>query len=77
MDINETKLELVQIILKTEEVELLEQVKQILSPTGEDWWNLISEEERISIEEGLAQANQGETVPHEKVMESIRARFKK
>lgn len=38
-----------------------------------DWWDEISAEERSDIEEGLAQADRGETVPHEEVM----AKYKK
>ncbi len=38
-----------------------------------DWWDEISAEERAEIEEGLAEADRGETVPHEEVM----AKYKK
>ena len=37
------------------------------------WWDEISAEERAEIEEGLAEADRGETVPHEEVM----AKYKK
>lgn len=33
-----------------------------------DWWDLISEEEKAAIEEGIAQADRGEIIPHEEVM---------
>jgi predicted transcriptional regulator len=38
-----------------------------------DWWDEISMEEKSDIEEGLAQADRGQVVPHHKVME----RYKK
>jgi predicted transcriptional regulator len=38
-----------------------------------DWWDEISVEEKSDIEEGLAQADRGQVVPHHKVME----RYKK
>jgi thiamine pyrophosphate-dependent acetolactate synthase large subunit-like protein len=76
MNINETKLELVKIILDTKEEALLEQVKEILSPEG-DWWDKLSAQEKAAIDEGLAQANRGELIPHEQVMEEISKRFKK
>ena len=76
MNINETKLELVKIILDTKEEALLEQVKEILSPEG-DWWDKLNAQEKAAIDEGLAQANRGELIPHEQVMEEIAKRFKK
>jgi hypothetical protein len=76
MNINETKLELVKIILETKEEALLMQVKGILSPEG-DWWEKLSVQEKAAIDEGLAQANRGELVPHEQVMEEITKRYKK
>lgn len=76
MNIHETKLELVKIILDTKEEALLEQVKEILSPEG-DWWDKLNAQEKAAIDEGLAQANRGELIPHEQVMEEITKRFKK
>ena len=62
MNIHETKLELVKIILNTKEEALLEQVKEILSPEG-DWWDKLNAQEKAAIDEGLAQANRGELIP--------------
>ena len=33
-----------------------------------DWWDQPSKEEKAEIEEGLAQADRGEVVPHKEVM---------
>ena len=33
-----------------------------------DWWDQLSKEEKAEIEEGLAQADRGEVVPHKEVM---------
>jgi len=38
-----------------------------------DWWDTISEEERAEIEQGIAEADRGELIPHEEVM----AKYKK
>jgi predicted transcriptional regulator len=32
-----------------------------------DWWDQLSKEEKAEIEEGLAQADRGEVVPHKEV----------
>ena len=37
-----------------------------------DWWDEISAGERMAIETGLKQMEQGKTTPHEKVMEKHR-----
>lgn len=38
----------------------------------QDWWDTISDEERAQTEEGLSQANKGEGIPHDKVMEKYK-----
>ena len=76
MSLTETKLELVQIILQTEETELLEQVRQILSPVQDDWWDIISIEDKQAIEEGVLQAERGEHVSHEAVIKMVNDHFK-
>jgi len=38
-----------------------------------DWWDQLSKEEKTETEEGLAQADRGEVVPHKEVM----AKYKK
>lgn len=38
-----------------------------------DWWDELTEDERVEIEEGLVQANKGEIVSHKQVM----AKYKK
>lgn len=43
------------------------------SEKEQDWWDIISDEERAEIEQGLAEADRGEVIPHEEVM----AKYKK
>ena len=68
MNLKAKKLELVQLILNTDKPALLEKDK--------DWWNEISESERKAIEESLAEADDGQLIPHAKVMEEVRAKYK-
>ncbi len=42
----------------------------------EEFWNQLSDEQRVAIEEGLAQLKRGEGVPHEKVMQEVKTKFK-
>ncbi len=55
---------------------ILNAVKTLLSDkvvAKTDWWDTVSDEERIEIEKGLAEADRGEVISHEKVM----AKYKK
>ncbi|OFY69004.1 MAG: hypothetical protein A2Y71_01180 [Bacteroidetes bacterium RBG_13_42_15] len=76
MNIQAKKLELVQRILNTNKPSLLEKINKIFEQEGEtDWWDELSDEERASIQEGLDQLDRGEGIPHEKVMEEMKAKY--
>ena len=69
MNIDATKLELVQLLLKVEEESTLYKVKSILKKEiSRDWWDDLSKEEKNDIEIGIAQNEKGETTPHSEVM---------
>ena len=57
---------------------LLHIVHGIFKADGErkDWWDEISEEQRLAIDEGLAQLDRGEGIPHEKVMKEVGEKYK-
>jgi len=55
----------------------LRHIKALLESASGDWWNTISEAERAAIEEGLAQADRGEVVPHEQAWNQLLASRKK
>jgi len=76
MNIQAKKLELVQRILNTNKPSLLEKISKIFEQEGEtDWWDELSDEERESIQEGLNQLERGEGIPHEKIMQEIKAKY--
>lgn len=68
MDIEATKLELMQLILNTKKESILKKIKKIYQEESSDWWTEMSAEEQAEIEEGLRQAEAGELVSHESVM---------
>jgi predicted transcriptional regulator len=78
MKIIELKSDLHQLIDNINDVTILNAVKVLLSKKeeGSDWWNEISEAERKLIEQGLAEADRGEFIPHEQVMKEARAKYK-
>jgi len=77
MNLQAKKLELVQMILNTEKPTVLAKVEAVFkNEKGADWWDEIGESERNAIEEGLAEADRGELIPHEEVMKEVRAKYK-
>jgi hypothetical protein len=77
MNLQAKKLELVQLILNTRKPLTLKKVEEVLKKDREeDWWDGISDAERKSIEQGLAEADRGELIPHEQVMREVKAKYK-
>jgi len=75
MDVIELRTELHNMIDKISDRNILDAVKTLLSgkaTTATDWWDTISDEERAEIEQGLAEADRGEVIPHEEVMEKYK-----
>lgn len=75
MNLQAKKLELVQLIINTEKPSILQKVEDVFKKKA-DWWDEISEDERKSIEKGLAEADRGELIPHEQVMKELKSRYK-
>jgi hypothetical protein len=66
MDIQVEKLKLIRWLTNiTDENVIAELVA--LRHKKQDWWDEISAEEKAEIEEGLGQADRGETTPHEEI----------
>jgi predicted transcriptional regulator len=68
MDIQAEKLELINWLSNLKDVEVLNRFIALRKQQETDWWDLISDEEKREIEEGLQQIERGEVVPHEEVM---------
>jgi len=73
MNIQATKIDLIHWLTELKDTNTLKQLKAIKE--GQDWWEMISEEDRGSIDEGLAQLDRGEGIPHEQVMKEAREKF--
>lgn len=71
MNIEATKLELMELLLQSKNEALLAQVKKMFQKEEADWWNEISEEEKTSIKAGLLEADQGKTIPNQQVMKKF------
>ncbi len=73
MDIVTEKLRLIEWLAGLNDPKTLEEFISLKKKREADWWDEISEEEKLEIEEGLAQANRGEVTSHKEAI----ARYKK
>lgn len=76
MNIQAKKLELVDLILKTEKPALLEKISQILKQEkGEEWWDELPDSVKESIDIGLEQVNNGDGISNEIVLNEMKAKY--
>jgi predicted transcriptional regulator len=76
MNLQAKKLELVQLILNTEEPSILARVEAVFKKDkDDDWWDETSEAEKKAIENGITEADSGRLIPHSRVMEEIREKY--
>lgn len=69
MDILAEKLQLIEWLAKLNNTAVLKEFIALKKEQEKDWWDQIGTEEKAEIEEGIAQANRGEVVPHKEVMD--------
>ncbi len=76
MSTSDIKLQLFRLIDNTDDASLLKKFYVTLTNTVSkketDWWNTLSDKEKVAIEDGLAQVERGEVIPHEEVMKKSR-----
>jgi len=75
MDIQAEKIRLIEWLAGLNDAKTLNEFITLKKKKEVDWWDEISVEERTEIEEGLAQADKGEVVPHEEVMQKYKNRL--
>lgn len=73
MNIEATKLELMQLLLQTQKESLLKKLKNVFEEENIDWWNDMNLQEQEEINIGIAQADKAEYIEDQTVMN----RFKK
>lgn len=72
MDIQAEKIRLIEWLAGLNDTKTLNEFITLKKKKEVDWWDEISAEEQAEIEEGLAQADRGEVVPHKEVMEKYK-----
>lgn len=68
MDLQTKKLDLIKWITEVNEPSVIQKIIELKQEQQSDWWDTISEDERLEIEEGLRQADNGEVFTHDEVM---------
>jgi hypothetical protein len=67
MRIETRKLNLINWISRLNNEEMISKIEH-LQDNEKDWWDLIDEQEKSEIEQGLAEIERGETKTHQEVM---------
>ncbi|WP_265428092.1 hypothetical protein [Chryseobacterium sp. YIM B08800] len=58
------KLELIQWLSTLEDTSIIKKLVEFRKEETKDWWNSISDEEKKSIEKGIAEADENDVKPH-------------
>ena len=77
MNTTEIKTSIKNLLNETSDQKILLTVHKILSiqQNQEDWWEIITQQERDAIEEGLMQLDKGDKIAHSEVMKELRERY--
>ena len=62
MDIQSEKLELIKLLVETNDKSIIESIKNIFKSEKKDVWKELSPEEQEEIDLGIQEANRGDTV---------------
>jgi len=71
MDIQATKLQLIELLLRTEKKEILDSLLSVFKDNQSDWWDELSVEEQHEIQVGIEQMDKQQLVDHEEVMKKF------
>lgn len=66
LKIQTKKLELIQWLSSLQDLNTINKIVELKSNEDKDWWNSITNNERLAIENGLSDADNGKLNPHSK-----------
>ena len=72
MNLSATKIELAKKLLDTTDKNLIKHLKAIFTAHSDNWFEELPDSIKKSVERGLKQAKNGETIPHEVVMKKYK-----
>ncbi len=64
LSIQNKKLELIQWLSSIEDSTIIEKIMALRKKETKDWWNSISEREKLAIDQGIKDAESGKISPH-------------
>lgn len=74
MDIQASKLELMKMILETEDSSLISKMRKIISKEKKDFYDNFNEDEKMEIQYGIDQLERGESISWEEFKSNRRNR---
>ena len=72
MDIELEKLELIKLLEATNDATIIASIKKIFNASKKDFWEELTEAQKLDIEEGERQIERGEYVEYETMMKKYR-----
>jgi hypothetical protein len=69
------KNKIVEKIMESEDDILLNEIDSLLNSSKHDFWNDLPEAVKQSIDQAKIQLDNGQGIPHQQVMEEIKARY--
>ena len=67
MNIEAQKVRLIERIVQVDDPSIIDQINAILEQDENDFYDELTDEQRTSVRQGIAQVRSGETIPHAKV----------
>jgi predicted transcriptional regulator len=75
MDVKEKKLDLIDWLVNLTDETIIEKVYDFKKTASQDWDEELSKEEKLGIERGLEDFEEGRVSTHEQVTERIKSKF--
>ncbi|TAF72856.1 MAG: hypothetical protein EAZ58_01690 [Flavobacterium sp.] len=72
MDIEVEKLELIKLLEATNDSAIISSIKKIFNASKKDFWEELTEAQKLDIEEGERQIERGEFIEYETMMKKYR-----
>ena len=71
MNVEAIKLDIVQAIVNSKDTSLLTELQQFLKSREMDWFDQLSAVQQQDVLEGIAEADQGKTTPHQAIVKQF------
>ncbi|MVN19941.1 hypothetical protein [Mucilaginibacter arboris] len=75
MNIEAEKIELLKLILETEDEAVIQEIKSVFKKQELDFWNQLPDSVKVSINRGIEDVEAGRTQKHDQVMQELKDRY--